>query len=1303
MLNKVIVIGGGLSGVSAAHTALEHGAKVLLLDKSPFCGGNSTKATSGMNACVTKTQVAKGIKDSVESFERDTVISANLGKEYKPYPLAKTLTEDSAPAVEWLTSKFKIDLSLVSQLGGHSFPRTHRGKERFPGMTITYGLLEKLEEIEKNTNGELARIINKAKATKLITDNNKNVIGVEYEKDGKSFMEYGVVVICSGGFAADFTPNSLLMKYRPDLGHLPTTNGSHCTGDGLKMSSDIGADLVDMEWIQVHPTGLVQPSDPDNKVKWLAAEALRGVGGIILNANGERFCDELGRRDYVTGEMWKNKAPFRLVLNSAASKEIEWHCKHYVGRKLMKFFNNGKELAKEMNVPVEKIEQTFKSYNEYAKSGKDPWGKKYFHNVPLDINDSFHVAIITPVVHYCMGGIKISTKCEVMNKTSAIPGLYAAGEVVGGVHGKNRLGGNSLGECVVFGRIAGAEAANHLLKWNIKIGQDKKLMVNSLSNSNSEKGIERINLIRNQLNSNLKEFSVDEVKKHNKDGDCWVIIRDNVYDVSKFMVDHPGGKDSILIYAGDDATEQFELMHQDSVLKKYGPSFIIGKLKSNKTSSNKCDKNSDKPCPFMEQRKKNVPALLKLTPSNTPSRTSGGTSDILPNERKNATFAVEDMIHFLNGGVEMTKKRKFIESVITKDPEDLHRQYNYNRHQYIEHHVKDFIRIHKPFKNYKPTREEISYMSHVSIGFGALNNSHWIFLNTILGQGNEEQIKYWYPKIMNFELTGSYAQTELGHGSNVRGLQTIAEYDKSTDTFILNTPTLTSMKWWPGCLGKVATHVVLYAQLIMDGKEYGVNVFVLQIRDENHLPLKGIKLGDLGNKMGDNANDTGFMILENVRVPRTHMLSKYRTVNAEGKYIDLVKADSKVHYTTMMTARANMVSTSAARLAQCSTIAIRYSCVREQGFVDNSDPSYKARESKIIDHKIQQYRLLKQLSGAYALKFTGTWMLEQLRKMEGKEMGVITNPEVLKELASTSAGLKSLTTIMATNGIEDLRKCCGGNGYLLSTGISALSQDYLWQVTAEGDFIILALLTAKHLLKSAQTVMNGKKLTGVVEYLNAVGETGFSLAQSKPNPVTRSDDLCSLPYLLSLFKYRALEKNYNLAKDFTDYIKKTKAKNEDAYNVFSNELLIASHAHCYYIIMSNFVNKTNECQNPKLKNILVKLCILFACSHFLDENWGDILSKEQFRHIRDRTYTVMKEIRPDSVSLVDAFDFSDFVLKSSIGRYDGNVYEALFDAAQKSILNEIDPFIGYEEYLKPHLNKELLKKGNVSIQTEAKL
>merc|ERR1719230_1620317 len=194
--------------------------------------------------------------------------------------------------------KFDLDLSLVARLGGHSQPRTHRGKERFPGMTITYALIQSVEKIAEAS--DLARIITKAKATKLLMNGGK-CVGVEYEKAGMMFQEHGPVIVCTGGFGADFSKDSLLGKYRPDLLHLPTTNGEHCTGDGIKMGEAIGAQTIDLEWVQVHPTGLVKPDDPDAKIKFLAAEALRGVGGLIFDCNGKRFANELGRGDYVPG------------------------------------------------------------------------------------------------------------------------------------------------------------------------------------------------------------------------------------------------------------------------------------------------------------------------------------------------------------------------------------------------------------------------------------------------------------------------------------------------------------------------------------------------------------------------------------------------------------------------------------------------------------------------------------------------------------------------------------------------------------------------------------------------------------------------------------------------------------------------------------------------------------------------------------------------------------------------------------------------------------------------------------------
>jgi len=487
-MQQVIVVGGGLGGLSAAHTILEHGINVVVVDKSAFFGGNSTKATSGINGALTKTQRQHKIGDSPEIFAEDCM----KGGASRP-DLVKVLCEESAPSVDWIIDKFGVDLSLVSRLGGHSMPRTHRGKERFPGMTITYGLMEKLEEVAENTP-ERARIALKTQVTKLLTDKDGNVCGVVCkDKDGKVYEEHGPVVIATGGFGADFTADSLLSKHRPDLSHLPTTNGEHCTGDGLKMSMEVGCDMVDLEWVQVHPTGLVHPEEPDAKVKFLAAEALRGVGGVLLDMNGDRFCNELGRRDYVTGMMWKNKGllqsnctGFFLCLNSKSSKEIEWHCKHYKGRGIMKSFKDMSEMAKFYNIPIANVDATFKAYNEIAdKQAKDPdngpyeaygggkswdqWGKKFFHNLAMDVGDSFHVAVVTPVIHYCMGGMKINGDGEALKADdSVLGGLYSAGEAAGGIHGNNRLGGNSLLDCVVYGRVSGRAAARFLTAANIK-------------------------------------------------------------------------------------------------------------------------------------------------------------------------------------------------------------------------------------------------------------------------------------------------------------------------------------------------------------------------------------------------------------------------------------------------------------------------------------------------------------------------------------------------------------------------------------------------------------------------------------------------------------------------------------------------------------------------------------------------------------------------------------------------------------------------------------------------------------------
>ncbi|GBE81477.1 Fumarate reductase [Sparassis crispa] len=582
---QVIVVGGGLAGLSAAHTLLERGANVLLLDKQGFMGGNSTKATSGINGAGTRSQQELGILDNAKIFFDDTKDSA---RELARDDLIRVLTGRSGDAVNWLQDKFGLDLSKVARLGGHSQPRTHRGSAQFPGMVMTYAQMERLEDLSVSTPDRV-KIKKKARVTKLVKDDSGAVIGVEYEHNKKTETAYGPVILATGGYAADFTSNSLLRKYRPEFFDLPTTNGDHCTGDGQKMAMAIGAHAIDLEKVQVHPTGLVDPKDPEAKVKFLAAEALRGVGGLLLDNQGQRFVDELQHRDYVTGKMWENgKFPIRLVLNGQASADIEWHCKHYVGRGLMRRFESGEELAKEMGLKPEVLKKTFDEYNKVVRSKKDPFGKKFFASGEWSMNDIFNVAIMTPVLHYTMGGLEIDSESRVVDTNEKpIPGLFAAGEVAGGVHGANRLGGSSLLGCVVFGRVSGDSAASYLLqvlgplagKAAGRLGAVAGHLGAPSSSNAAEPAAQKAPEAEGTHSAGGKAFSATEVAKHNKKDDVWVIIDNQVLDVTNFLSDHPGGEKAILLYAGRDATEEFNMLHDPKVIPRYAPDAVIGTLK----------------------------------------------------------------------------------------------------------------------------------------------------------------------------------------------------------------------------------------------------------------------------------------------------------------------------------------------------------------------------------------------------------------------------------------------------------------------------------------------------------------------------------------------------------------------------------------------------------------------------------------------------------------------------------------------------------------------------------------------------
>ncbi|KAE8352086.1 FAD binding domain-containing protein [Aspergillus coremiiformis] len=429
----VIVVGSGLAGLSAATQLISHQVPVIMLDRAEKPGGNSIKASSGINGAPTKFQPEE-VNDSRELFLSDTVKSAGSVFDSSPAEehkrresLISTLTASSAEAVYWLTDEKGVDLSKVCRLGGHSQPRTHRGAgKQPPGFSIVSTLLESLKA----------------------GDDTKTTLS-------------GPVVFASGGFAGD--AHGLLAKYRPDLAGIPSTN--QAVEGTQPLLEDIGAGLVDMEQVQIHPTGFLDEKEPSASVKILAAEALRGEGGILLLGEGTRFVNELETREHITNVIMRSAQPLQtdarqwdvnLLLDEGTAAALGSHMGFYLWKGLLR-----KTTVHELGPS---ILETIKKYADIV-SGKqqDEFGRTAFGNWTLkDVTpDSvIYIGKVTPVTHFTMGGATIDERSQVLdNKGTPIKGIWAAGEVTGGLHGQNRLGGSSLLECVVFGRIAGNEAA----------------------------------------------------------------------------------------------------------------------------------------------------------------------------------------------------------------------------------------------------------------------------------------------------------------------------------------------------------------------------------------------------------------------------------------------------------------------------------------------------------------------------------------------------------------------------------------------------------------------------------------------------------------------------------------------------------------------------------------------------------------------------------------------------------------------------------------------------------------------------
>jgi len=436
----VLVIGAGAAGFTAAITAHDGGAKVILVEKQPITGGNSALSAGGMNATETVFQKKKGIKDSVDVMISDTMKGGGNANDAE---LVKILATKSASSVDWLTS-IGADISDIGQMAGATNYRTHRPTGGAAvGSHIT-------NVLKKNAADRKLDVRVNSKVLKLVEDGSGRVIGavIEGKHSGTYTILAKAVVMTAGGFSAN---QSMIAQYQPQFVGMTTSNQPGATGDGMMIGEQAGGQLIDMKEIQIHPTVAAGS-------RILITEAVRGNGAILINRDGKRFVNELTTRDKASqATLAQPGGSAYLVFDSVIHKSLK-QIDGYFELGLVKEGDSVEALAKAIGAPADVLARSIDTYNTSFDAKKDSeFGRP---DMPRAIRTpKFYAIEVKPGIHYTMGGLKINRDTQVIGKDGKIvPGLLAAGEVTGGVHGKNRLGGNSISETITFGRIAGANA-----------------------------------------------------------------------------------------------------------------------------------------------------------------------------------------------------------------------------------------------------------------------------------------------------------------------------------------------------------------------------------------------------------------------------------------------------------------------------------------------------------------------------------------------------------------------------------------------------------------------------------------------------------------------------------------------------------------------------------------------------------------------------------------------------------------------------------------------------------------------------
>ncbi|XP_028031565.1 probable peroxisomal acyl-coenzyme A oxidase 1 isoform X3 [Bombyx mandarina] len=661
----------------------------------------------------------------------------------------------------------------------------------------------------------------------------------------------------------------------------------------------------------------------------------------------------------------------------------------------------------------------------------------------------------------------------------------------------------------------------------------------------------------------------------------------------------------------------------------------------------------------------------------------------LAKERARCDFNVSEITNILDGGIERTKQRKKIESIALSNGKccDVTPEETLGPKERYENAIRKSCLYTKIVKDQVLTLTGLEVLGSNSSVLRRTADAFFkdispfllhlgMFVPTIMGQGTPEQQSYWLPRALDFQIIGTYAQTELGHGTFIRGLETTATYDPDTEEFVIHSPRLTSYKWWAGGLGKTSNYCIVVAQLYTQGKCYGIHPFIVQIRDEDtHMPLPGVRVGEIGPRMGFNTADNGFLGFDHYRIPRNHMLMKNSQVLKDGTYVK-VASHSKLTYGTMVFVRVMLVNEVAFNLAKAATIAVRYSAVRRQSEKISGEP-----EPQIIDYVTQQHKLFVCIATAHALQLSSNWLWKTFSAVLADMRG--GNTENLPELHALSSCLKALSTSDSAALIEQCRLACGGHGYMLSSNLPLLYSFVTATRTYEGDYTVLLLQTARFLIKAWEQAESGNPVTPTVSYMEE------AVVGNKYKWNGSAEGIIKAAY------YVAAGKISSSVTSIRKRMKNGKAF-EDAWELTGVQLVAAAEAHCRAVICDVYRKETVRLtanSSPNVKTVMDQLNMLYL-SHWALERTGDLLrytstTEDDLISCQQRYEELLAAIRPNAVGLVDAFDFPDEILQSTLGAYDGRVYERLMEEALKSPLNAEPVNRSFHQYLKPLMQGKL--------------